>query len=121
MRPGRVRPGRVAALRVLLETMRGDGTHGLGRRLAAVPRLLRSATGGTYRGWDHRRVLGLVVGAVYVLSPVDVVPEVLLGIFGLADDALVAAWLAGAVLAEVDGFLDWEESEGKVVHGDVVR
>ena len=61
------------------------------------------------------------MGAVYVLSPVDVVPEVLLGVLGLADDALVAAWLAGAVLAEVDGFLDWEEKERKVVTGDVVR
>lgn len=116
-----MRPGRVAALRVLLETLRGDGTHGLGRRLAALPRLLQAATSGTYRGWDRRRVLGLLVGALYVLSPVDLVPEVALGLFGLADDGLVAAWLAGAVLAEVDGFLDWERSEQKVVRSDVVR
>lgn len=116
-----MKPGRVAALRVLMETVRGDGTYGLGRRLGALPRLLRSATSGRYRGWDPRRVTGLVVGALYVLSPVDIVPEVLLGVFGMADDALVAAWLAGALLAEVDGFIGWEESEQKVVHGDVLR
>lgn len=116
-----MKPGRAAALRVLLETLRGDGTYGLVRRLRALPRLLRSATSGSYHGWDQRRVVGLAVGALYVLSPVDLAPELLLGLFGLADDALVAAWLAGAVLAEVDGFLAWEESEQKVVRGDVLR
>jgi len=116
-----MRPGRAAALRVLLETLRGSGVHGLRARLAALPRLVRAATSGSYRGWDRRRVLGLMVGVVYVVSPVDLVPEVLLGFFGLADDALVAAWLAGAVLAEVDGFLDWENAERKVVRGDVLR
>jgi uncharacterized membrane protein YkvA (DUF1232 family) len=116
-----MKPRRIAALRVLLETVRGDGTYELRHRLGALPRLFRSASSGSYRGWDSRRVLGLVVGAVYVLSPVDVVPEVVLGLFGLADDALVAAWLAGAVLAEVDGFLDWEKAEQKVVRGDVLR
>lgn len=116
-----MKPGRVAALKVLLDTLRGDGTYGLGRRLRALPRLLRAATGGSYRGWDRGRVVGLAVGALYVVSPVDVVPELLLNVFGLADDALVAAWLAGAVLAEVDGFLDWERSEEKVVRSDVLR
>ena len=95
-----MKPRRIAALRVLLETVRGDGTYELRHRLGALPRLFRSASSGSYRGWDSRRVLGL---------------------FGLADDALVAAWLAGAVLAEVDGFLDWEKAEQKVVRGDVLR
>ncbi len=113
--------GRVAALRVLVETVRGDGTYGLGRRLGALPRLLRAATSGTYRGWDRRRALGLLVGALYVLSPVDLVPELLFNVLGLADDALVAAWLAGALLAEVDGYIRWEEQEQRVVQGDVVR
>lgn len=116
-----MRPGRAAALKVLLETVRGDSTHSVGDRLAALPRLVRAVTGGTYSGWDRQRVLGLAVGTLYVVSPVDLVPEVLLGVFGMADDALVAAWVAGAVLAEVDGFLAWEDAESKVVDGDVLR
>lgn len=115
-----MRPGRVAALRVLLEVFRGGGPYGLAQRLRALPRLVSAATGGGYRGLDRRRALGIVVGALYVLSPVDLVPEALLGVLGLADDALVSAWLAGAVLSEVDRFLDWEKARDRVVHGSVV-
>lgn len=111
-----MRPGRVAALRVLLETFRGGGAYGLAQRLQAIPRLLGTASRGAYRDWDRRRAMA-VVGGLYVLSPVDLVPEALLGIFGLADDALVSAWLAGAVLSEVDHFLDWEKARDKVVRG----
>ena len=116
-----MRPGRTAALRVLLRTLRGAGEHSLRARLAALPRLFRAATSGSYRGWDRRRCLGLLIGVLYVVSPVDLVPELVLSLFGFADDALVAAWVAGAVLAEVDGFLDWERTERKLVRGDVVQ
>lgn len=115
-----MRAGRVAALRVLLEAFRGEGRYGLARRLGAVPRLLLRALRGSYREWDARRAAMVVLGALYVVSPVDLVPEVLLGLFGVADDALVAAWVAGAVLSEVDHFLDWEKAEERVVRGSVV-
>ena len=115
-----MRPGRVAALRVLLEVFRGGGAYGLAQRLGALPRLLRAALAGAYRDVDGRRAAGIVLGALYVLSPVDLVPEALLGVLGLADDALVAAWLAGAVLSEVDHYLDWEKARERVVHGQVV-
>lgn len=115
-----MKPGRVAALRVLLDALRGEGRYGLGQRLSALPRLLGRALRGSYRGWDRSRAVTVVIGALYVLSPVDLVPEALLGIFGLADDALVAAWLAGAVLSEVDAFLDHERAEERVVQGNLV-
>lgn len=114
-----MRPGRVAALRVLLEVFRGGGPYGLAQRLGALPRLLLTAARGAYRDWDRRRAMAVAVGFLYVVSPVDLVPEALLGIFGLADDALVAAWLAGAVLSEVDHFLDWEKARDRVVQGSV--
>lgn len=115
-----MRPGRAAALRVLLEVFRGEGRYRLGQRVAALPRLLGRALRGSYRGWDRTRAVTVVLGALYVLSPVDLMPEALLGLFGLADDALVAAWLAGAVLSEVDAFLDFEKAEERVVQGSVV-
>ena len=116
-----MRPGRAAALRVLIRTLRGDGSYGLTQRLRALPRLLAQALRGSYGDWDRGRGMAVVVGLLYVVSPVDVVPEALLGLFGLADDALVAAWLAGAVLSEVDHFLDWEKARERVIRGHVQR
>jgi hypothetical protein len=40
---------------------------------------------------------------------------------GLGDDALVTAWVVGALLGETERFLRWEEQARRVVVGQVVR
>ena len=42
-------------------------------------------------------------------------PEVLLGLLGLGDDAVVALWLGGALLVETDRYLDWERRPPTIV------
>ncbi|MFC5379773.1 YkvA family protein [Aquipuribacter nitratireducens] len=114
------RTGRAAALGVLLQALRGGGRYSLVQRLRALPRLVSDLLRGRYGDVDRSRLVGVGLGLLYVLSPVDVLPEVLLGPLGLADDAVVTAWLAGAVLAEVDRFLDWERTRERVVRSTVV-
>lgn len=46
------------------------------------------------RGLRAPEWVALVIAAVYVLSPVDVVPEVLLGPLGLTDDVVALALIA---------------------------
>ncbi|MFY1697784.1 YkvA family protein [Solwaraspora sp. WMMD791] len=90
----------------------------LGRRLAAVPRMIRATMRGDYDGGLR---LALMTAAVaYVASPVDLVPEAFLMLLGIVDDALVVTWLAGSVLAETERFLDWETRRESVVPGQVV-
>ena len=72
-------------------------------------------------GLSKTRMALALVGVLYVVSPVDFMPEILLGVLGLGDDALVAAWVAGAVLAETDAFLRWEAERRRVVVGQVIR
>jgi len=55
-----------------------------------------------------------------VATPIDLVPEALFLLFGLVDDAVVATWLAGAVLSETDRFLDWERRPKTVIPGQVI-
>jgi uncharacterized membrane protein YkvA (DUF1232 family) len=52
------------------------------------------------------------IGLAYLLSPVDLLPELVLNVFGLGDDAVVALWLAGAFLVESDRYLRWERTPG---------
>lgn len=83
---------------------------------AAVPRLVLATMSGRYPGTSRRR-LGLMVLAVgYVVAPIDLFPEAALLLVGLADDAVVLAWLAGALLQETDDFLAWEAG-GSTVRG----
>jgi uncharacterized membrane protein YkvA (DUF1232 family) len=102
-----------AALRVLRE-MRRPGSAGLGERVAAVPRLAAATARGRYPGLSRSRLAMLVVGAVYLVSPIDILPEGVLLLLGLADDVAVAAWLAAQLLVETDRYLVWEQSDGRV-------
>jgi uncharacterized membrane protein YkvA (DUF1232 family) len=102
---------RFGALRTIATAVRTaarPGSPGLGERLASVPRLFRATFRGEYAGTSRRRLL-LVLGAVaYVISPIDLIPELALSVFGLADDAVVVSWIAATVVNETESFLAWE-------------
>jgi uncharacterized membrane protein YkvA (DUF1232 family) len=95
------------------------GTPGLGRRLAAIPRMIGATMRGEYDG--KSRLALMAISAAYMVSPIDAVPEGILLLIGLVDDAAVAVWLAGAVLDETERFLEWERQRARVVPGYVVR
>lgn len=116
---------RTAAFTALWKALRGgrgaDGP-GLGEQLGAVPRMVRASLSGRYTGLERSRLALMALALVYVVSPVDLVPEAVLLLVGLADDAMVLAWLSGAVLSETQAFLDWERSAdpGRTRRGDRV-
>ncbi|KAF5456879.1 hypothetical protein F2P56_026309 [Juglans regia] len=74
----------------------GGGTNGLVQRMRDLPFLLRRLL---QELLDPRRSLPLVIrarvyiamflSAVYIVSPVDIIPEGILGIVGLLDDLLI--------------------------------
>jgi uncharacterized membrane protein YkvA (DUF1232 family) len=115
---------RVAALTMLWRAVRASsrpGAPGIGAQLAAVPRMLALGFGGRYPGLAKSRIVLAALGLLYVLSPVDLMPEILLGPLGLGDDALVTAWIVGAILGETDSFLRWEAAGGShVVVGEAL-
>jgi uncharacterized membrane protein YkvA (DUF1232 family) len=93
----------------------GPGTPPLSARVRALPRLVASVLRGRYRGVSGGRLLCLAAGLMYVVSPVDALPELVLPLVGLVDDALVVAWLAATITRETGSFLDWERTASDVV------
>lgn len=79
----------------------------LGQRLAALPRMFWYTVTGRYDGFG--RLFAISLATIYVASPIDLFPEAILLLPGLLDDALIAAWIAGAVLSETERFLLWEQ------------
>lgn len=84
------------------------GGPGMGERLSALPRLMRATLRGEYHGTTTGKMFLVAAAAAYVLSPVDLVPEAFLTLFGLADDAMVVTWIAATLVNETDAFLAWE-------------
>jgi uncharacterized membrane protein YkvA (DUF1232 family) len=119
-----VKAVRFAALGAVWRALRAGsrpGTPGIGARLRALPRLVTATFLGRYRGTTRGRLVAMALGLVYVLSPIDLVPEVFVPLLGLVDDAFVVAWLAGSVLLETERYLEWETDRQPVVHGEVVH
>jgi uncharacterized membrane protein YkvA (DUF1232 family) len=104
---------RKAAFTALMAALRSSrGGPSIMARLGAVPRMVVATLRGEY---DGGRQLAMMAAAVaYIVSPIDLVPEAFLFVIGLADDAFVATWLAGSVLAETERFLAWERERGPV-------
>jgi len=100
-----------ALARALTSGVRGGPS--LSKRMAALPRMLKATAKGQYDG--GMRVALMAGAAAYIVSPIDFIPEAFLFVFGLADDAVMITWLAGAVLAETERFLEWEKQRDRVV------
>jgi uncharacterized membrane protein YkvA (DUF1232 family) len=127
---------RAAAFAVLWRAARGrrPGAPGPVASAVTMPRLTRAVLTRRYDGTSPGRLGLLALAVLYIVSPVDVVPD-LLPLLGVVDDVGVLAWLTGTVLAEADRFVAWERDEAAeavrtgapaagdphVVPGEVVR
>jgi uncharacterized membrane protein YkvA (DUF1232 family) len=111
------RLGRKAAFTALWTAFRVSrrGGPSLGTRLAAMPRMIKAIVTGRYDG--RARLAAMTLAGVYIASPVDFIPDWFAPFFGLglADDAAVAVWLAGAVLSETERFLVWEAEQARAI------
>jgi uncharacterized membrane protein YkvA (DUF1232 family) len=85
------------------------GGPGLGARLRAIPRLVGGALRGRYPGLAKSRLALMALGVIYLVSPIDVIPEFFLPL-GVVDDFGVFLWLMTGLLAESGRYLDWERT-----------
>lgn len=106
------------AWEIYSETQR-PGSPGLWTRVRALPRMLRAAFRGEYKGMGKPKLGLLVFGLIYILSPLDAVPE-FLPFIGVADDLGVAMWMFATLVAASGDFVDWERGRPGVVPGSVI-
>jgi len=102
---------RLGTLRTFYTALRiaaRPGGPSLWDRVAALPRLVRATLRGEYTGTTLGRLALLAAAVGYVVSPVDLVPELVVPLLGLLDDAFVVSWLAAQVLTQTEDFLSWE-------------
>ncbi|WP_159944951.1 MULTISPECIES: YkvA family protein [unclassified Nocardiopsis] len=97
-----------AAWQVIRNT---DGGVSVWKRAAAVPRMVGAKLGGRYPELTTPKLLGMVALAIYIISPVDFVPELFIPLLGLADDVGVAVWLTTMALGEGERFVLWERDK----------
>ncbi|MEU1723767.1 YkvA family protein [Actinomadura sp. ATCC 39365] len=83
------------------------GTPGMLTRVRAIPRMIGAVTRGRYEGMGKGKLALMALGVVYILSPVDVIPDFLV-LIGVADDFGVFLWLIASLLGESGRYVEHE-------------
>ena len=106
-------PDRIEALlRELEEKLKG--IPGVGEKLSHVPvliSLIRSYIRKEYTQLPLKSAAGILAGLIYVLSPVDLIPDAI-PVIGMVDDAAVIAFVWKMVEEDVADYQAWRESRG---------
>ena len=124
---------RQAAYTAAAAAAMSDGPVGFGSRVASIPRLVRDTLNGSYDGLSRNQLFMMAIALLYIVSPIDFLPEGLLTIPGLVDDVAVGGWLIASLLGATTAYRAWESGrpgaydmtppngQSAVVPGEVVR
>ncbi|MFK4088692.1 YkvA family protein [Kribbella sp. NPDC020789] len=80
------------------------------QRARALPRMLRAARQGTYGELSTGRMGLWVFAVIYLVSPIDILPD-LLPVIGVTDDAGVLVWLLTSVSTAAGLYIDHERKQ----------
>lgn len=103
--------GRLPAL-VLAAThkMRGRGPAQLRQDAGLLVALCSAYWKGEYRAISTKAMLSVVAGLLYFVSPIDVIPDWILGV-GMLDDLAVLGWVMKVLAGELDAFRVWRRAQ----------
>lgn len=108
-----------AAMKLVYESTQ-PGKPSLAARVKALPRMLKARMRGQYRELSTSKIVLLLAALAYIISPIDLVPELFIPLFGAADDVGVAVWLTAILLGETERFLHWEQIGTDYIEGEVL-
>jgi uncharacterized membrane protein YkvA (DUF1232 family) len=103
---------RKAAIATAAAAAMKEGPTQVGSRIASIPGLVRDTLSGAYPGVSRQRLAMMLVAVLYLVSPIDLVPEALLLIPGLLDDIAVAGWLVAATMGATTDYRAWRMELG---------
>ncbi len=74
--------------------------------------MVRAYQAGEYRNISRTTILKVIGALIYLVSPIDLVPDFVLG-FGFADDIAIILFVTKTVFEELTRFSDWQDEQQK--------
>lgn len=97
---------------------------GFVKKIPDIFRMVRMWKRGTYPTRSIDIILPLL-GILYVISPIDLVPEVAVPVLGVLDDLAVLSLTIPKLIKEVDKFLLWEAEQKynglKIIDAELIK
>lgn len=87
----------------------------LGTALTVV-RLVRAYASGEYRQIKTSTIISGLAVLLYVLSPIDLIPD-FIPVLGWLDDLSLVSWFVGKFNEEIVGFRAWEQRSALALRG----
>lgn len=87
-------------------------------KIYAFSRMIPLMIKGDYRPKKRRNLFFGVVALAYLISPIDIIPEIIFGPFGLIDDFAILFFAIRRIEKEVINFLAWEETQKNILFVD---
>ena len=91
----------------------------VGDALAMLPiliSLVRNYVKKRYKNIPIGTIIAIVSALIYVLTPIDLIPDVIVGA-GFIDDALVVATCLKLVGSDVEEYKKWRKENNKIIEG----
>jgi uncharacterized membrane protein YkvA (DUF1232 family) len=92
------------------------GQEGFRDKISLLVRMVKAYASGEYKAIPWKTITRIVAVLIYFISPIDIIPDFLLGI-GLTDDLALVMWLIGAIAEDIEAFNVWEKREKTIVIG----
>lgn len=80
----------------------------LAEDLNTLVAMIKDYVSGDYRAIPQRTILAAVVAILYVVDPLDLMPDFIPGV-GLLDDAAVVAFVVKALQSDIHDYRTWTE------------
>ena len=80
--------------------------------VAVLLSMLRAYIKKQYTDISIATILAAIAGLIYVVNPMDVVPEYIIG-FGIVDDAAVIGIILQAMHMDLNKYKKWQKANGK--------
>ncbi|QFU02516.1 hypothetical protein FIU83_12810 [Halomonas sp. THAF5a] len=96
---------------------RSRGLGQMGRALRLFLPMVRDVLTGRYRPVPWGAFLWMLAALAYLVSPLDLIPDVLL-LLGLVDDVVIVGWLLTRVDRYLAGYRAWREGEEATPPGE---
>ena len=87
--------------------------------LKLLMELLKDWMKGDYKNLEKNTVIMIIVALIYLVSPIDLIPDFLIG--GFIDDALVIAYVVKKISSELKLYREWKGMEEEIVDEEILE
>lgn len=82
-----------------------------------IVELIKDWRSGKYKELTKNTIILLIVSLIYLINPIDIIPDFLIG--GFIDDAAVLAYILKKISTELDAYKLWKSKNEYVIEVDI--